>query len=107
VLTQASDATPDPARAPLPRLATAKIRVGMRHATGGSEDKMKNYLDGGEAILEAFRKLKNRLHHVLPRLGMVAHLGGAGAPKARQQTRPAFVESWHESSRSTWPPATR
>jgi len=31
----------------------AKISVGLRRAG----DPMKNYLDGGEAILEAFRKL--------------------------------------------------
>src|SRR5215510_9751966 len=50
---------PDPARAPrASACGPPKFGVGMAPRNGGSEDKMKNYLDGGEAILEAFRKLK-------------------------------------------------
>jgi hypothetical protein len=48
---------------------------------------MKNYLDGGEAILEAFRKLKIDYIMSSPGLGVVAALGSAGAPEARQQGR--------------------
>ena len=44
---------------------------------------MKNYMDGGEAILEAFRKLKIDYIMSSPRIRMVARLGSLGAAKAR------------------------
>src|SRR5246127_2648118 len=46
-----------PARRPC-RLAGRQIRCWYAPRNRASEDKMKNYLGGGEAILEAFRKLK-------------------------------------------------
>ena len=41
---------------------------------------MRNYVDGGEAIVEALRKL-SRLHHVVAGFGMVAGVGGTDAAK--------------------------
>src|SRR5260370_39887896 len=46
-----------PARRPC-RLADRQIPCWYAPRNPASEDKMKNYLDGGEANLEAFRKLK-------------------------------------------------
>src|SRR3977135_3165381 len=58
---------------------------------------MKNYLDGGEAILEAFRKLK--IDYIM------SSPGSEWSPVWEALTRqkldnkpgPAFVESWHET----------
>ena len=57
------------------RLRSAQFPCRMRQAFT-SEDRMKNYLDGGEAILEAFRKLKVEVSlkdlHVKHRAGYFA-----------------------------------
>jgi acetolactate synthase I/II/III large subunit len=58
---------------------------------------MKNYLDGGEAILEAFRKL--RIDYIMSSPG--SEWSPIWEALARQQldnrAGPAFVESWHET----------
>jgi thiamine pyrophosphate-dependent acetolactate synthase large subunit-like protein len=58
---------------------------------------MKNYLDGGEAILEAFRKLK--IDYIMSSPG--SEWSPVWEALARQQlddkAGPAFVESWHET----------
>ena len=63
---RASNGVPPPA-APVPMrnplvladICNSVLVCTMQEATdSGSKDKMKNYVDGGEAILEAFRKLK-------------------------------------------------
>ena len=63
-----------------------------------NEARMKNYMDGGEAILEAFRRLQDRLHHVIAGFGMVAGMGSAGAAEdsATARARPSS-NSWHET----------
>jgi acetolactate synthase-1/2/3 large subunit len=58
---------------------------------------MKNYLDGGEAILEAFRKLK--IDYIMSSPG--SEWSPLWEALARQQLDhkpgPTFVESWHET----------
>jgi acetolactate synthase-1/2/3 large subunit len=58
---------------------------------------MKNYLDGGEAILEAFRKLK--IDYIMSSPG--SEWSPIWEALARQQldnkAGPTFVESWHET----------
>jgi thiamine pyrophosphate-dependent acetolactate synthase large subunit-like protein len=58
---------------------------------------MKNYLDGGEAILEAFRKLK--IDYIMSSPG--SEWSPIWEALARQQLDrkpgPTFVESWHET----------
>src|SRR6266568_514118 len=62
-----------------------------------SEFKMKNYLDGGEAILEAFRKLK--VDYIMSSPG--SEWSPVWEALARQQLEnragPTFLESWHET----------
>src|SRR5262245_65932447 len=57
---------------------------------------MKNYLDGGEAILEAFRKLK--IDYIMSSPG--SEWSPIWEALARQQLDkkpgPTFIESWHE-----------
>ncbi|MBV8111690.1 MAG: hypothetical protein JO012_18185, partial [Hyphomicrobiales bacterium] len=58
---------------------------------------MKNYLDGGEAILEAFRKL--RIDYIMSSPG--SEWSPVWEALARQKLEnkagPTFVESWHEA----------
>ena len=58
---------------------------------------MKNYLDGGEAILEAFRKLK--IDYIMSSPG--SEWSPIWEALARQQlankSGPTFIESWHET----------
>src|SRR5215813_5245825 len=58
---------------------------------------MKNYLDGGEAILEAFRKL--RIDYIMSSPG--SEWSPVWEALARQKIEnkvgPTFVESWHET----------
>ena len=58
---------------------------------------MKNYLDGGEAILEAFRKLK--VDYIMSSPG--SEWSPVWEALARQQLEnragPTFLESWHET----------
>src|SRR5262245_47384297 len=58
---------------------------------------MKNYLDGGEAILEAFRKLK--IDYIMSSPGSEwSHIWEALArQKLDNKPGPTFVESWHET----------
>jgi acetolactate synthase I/II/III large subunit len=70
---------------------------------------MKNYVDGGEAILEAFRKLK--IDYILSSPG--SEWSPVWEALVRQKTGnragPAYIDCWHETRRSpsTWRPATR
>src|SRR5262249_3090603 len=85
-----------PARRPC-RLAGRQIRCWYAPRNCASEDKMKNYLDGGEAILEAFRKLK--IDYIMSSPG--SEWSPIGEALARQKldnkAGPTFVESWHET----------
>src|SRR3954463_7071711 len=78
------------------RLRRAQIPCRMRHAFT-SEDPMKNYLDGGEAILEAFRKLK--VDYIMSSPG--SEWSPVWEALARQEIEkkpgPTFIESWHET----------
>jgi acetolactate synthase I/II/III large subunit len=62
-----------------------------------SKDAMKNYLDGGEAILEAFRKLK--IDYIMSSPG--SEWSPVWEALARQKldgkAGPTFIESWHET----------
>src|SRR5262249_57580477 len=62
-----------------------------------SEDKMKNYLDGGEAILEAFRKLKIDYIMSSPGSEWSPIWEALARQKLDNKAGPAFVESWHET----------
>jgi acetolactate synthase-1/2/3 large subunit len=58
---------------------------------------MKNYLDGGEAILEAFRKLKIDYIMSSPGSEWSPLWEALARQKLDNKPGPAFVESWHET----------
>ena len=58
---------------------------------------MKNYLDGGEAILEAFRKLKVDYIMSSPGSEWSPLWEALARQKLDSKPGPAFVESWHET----------
>ena len=58
---------------------------------------MKNYLDGGEAILEAFRKLKVDYIMSSPGSEWSPVWEALARQKLDQKAGPTFVESWHET----------
>src|SRR5260221_1739654 len=68
----------------------------MRHSFR-SACKMKNYLDGGEAILEAFRKLKIDYIMSSPGSEWSPIWEALARQKLDNKAGPAFVESWHET----------
>src|SRR5205807_2163674 len=85
-----------PARRPC-RLAGRQIRCWYAPRNRASEDKMKNYLDGGEAILEAFRKLKIDYIMSSPGSEWSPIWEALARQKLDNKAGPAFVESWHET----------
>src|SRR5260370_36065684 len=62
-----------------------------------SDDEMKNYLDGGEAILEAFRRLKIDYIMSSPGSEWSPVWEALARAKLDNKARPTFVESWHET----------
>ena len=58
---------------------------------------MKNYLDGGEAILEAFRKLKIDYIMSSPGSEWSPIWEALARQKLDRKPGPTFVESWHET----------
>jgi acetolactate synthase I/II/III large subunit len=58
---------------------------------------MKNYLDGGEAILEAFRKLKIDYIMSSPGSEWSPVWEALARQKLEKRPGPTFVESWHET----------
>jgi acetolactate synthase I/II/III large subunit len=62
-----------------------------------SEDRMKNYLDGGEAILEAFRKLKIDYIMSSPGSEWSPVWEALARQKLENRAGPTFIESWHET----------
>ncbi len=58
---------------------------------------MKNYLDGGEAILEAFRKLKIDYIMSSPGSEWSPVWEALARQKMDKKAGPTFVESWHET----------
>src|SRR2546430_6323616 len=78
------------------RLRSARIPCRMRHAFT-SEDRMKNYLDGGEAILEAFRKLKIDYIMSSPGSEWSPVWEALARQKLENRAGPTFIESWHET----------
>ena len=58
---------------------------------------MKNYLDGGEAILEAFRKLKIDYIMSSPGSEWSPVWEALARQKLESKSGPTFVESWHET----------
>ena len=58
---------------------------------------MKNYLDGGEAILEAFRKLKIDYIMSSPGSEWSPVWEALARQKLENRPGPTFVESWHET----------
>jgi acetolactate synthase I/II/III large subunit len=58
---------------------------------------MKNYLDGGEAILEAFRKLKIDYIMSSPGSEWSPVWEALARQKLENKTGPTFVDSWHET----------
>src|SRR6516164_3395457 len=79
------------------RLAGRQIRCWYAPRNRASEDKMKNYLDGGEAILEAFRKLKIDYIMSSPGSEWSPIWEALTRQKLDNKAGPAFVESWHET----------
>jgi len=58
---------------------------------------MKNYLDGGEAILEAFRKLKIDYIMSSPGSEWSPVWEALARQKLEKKAGPTFIESWHET----------
>jgi len=58
---------------------------------------MKNYLDGGEAILEAFRKLKIDYIMSSPGSEWSPVWEALARQKLDKRSGPTFIESWHET----------
>jgi len=58
---------------------------------------MKNYLDGGEAILEAFRKLKIDYIMSSPGSEWSPIWEALARQKIENKSGPTFIESWHET----------
>ena len=58
---------------------------------------MKNYLDGGEAILEAFRKLKIDYIMSSPGSEWSPVWEALARQKLEKKVGPTFIESWHET----------
>jgi acetolactate synthase-1/2/3 large subunit len=58
---------------------------------------MKNYLDGGEAILEAFRKLKIDYIMSSPGSEWSPVWEALARQKLENRAGPTFIESWHET----------
>jgi hypothetical protein len=58
---------------------------------------MKNYLDGGEAILEAFRKLKIDYIMSSPGSEWSPIWEALARQKLENRAGPTFIESWHET----------
>src|SRR5258707_11739588 len=85
-----------PARRPC-RLADRQIRCWYAPRNRASEDKMKNYLDGGEAILEALRKLKIDYIMSSPGSEWSPIWEALARQKLDNKAGPTFVESWHET----------
>src|SRR6266849_4701807 len=86
------------AKSPPLALPAGGIRCWLRPgASKGDPASMKNYLDGGEAILEAFRKLK--IDYIMSSPG--SEWSPIWEALARQtlerKAGPTFVESWHET----------
>src|SRR5712691_8963034 len=93
----AGPATLTPTARRSPRLAERRNSVLECTAYRGSEDKMKNYLDGGEAILEAFRKLKVDYIMSSPGSEWSPVWEALARQKLDKKSGPTFVESWHET----------
>src|ERR1700726_4886276 len=76
-------------------LRTGKIRCWYA-SKSRSTDKMKNYLDGGEAIVEAFRKLK--VDYIMSSPGSEWSPVWEALTRQTVEKRPGpkFIESWHE-----------
>ena len=58
---------------------------------------MKNYLDGGEAILEAFRKLKIDYIMSSPGSEWSPVWEALTRQKVNQKAGPAYIDCWHET----------
>src|SRR5262249_56622955 len=58
---------------------------------------MKNYLDGGEAILEAFRQLKIDYIMSSPGSEWSPIWEALARQKLENKAGPTFIESWHET----------
>src|SRR2546430_10669272 len=74
-----------------------KIRCWVRPTRSGRLTLMKNYLDGGEAILEAFRELK--IDYIMSSPGSEWSPVWEALARAKLDDKPGptFVESWHET----------
>src|SRR5262249_21105695 len=78
-------------------LRSAEIRCWNAPGHSGSDPKMRNYLDGGEAILEAFRKLKVDYIMSSPGSEWSPVWEALARQKLENKAGPTFVESWHET----------
>src|SRR5438067_7036831 len=88
---------------PLSRRGLLRLqRIPFRCCVGASATTekataMKNYLDGGEAILEAFRKLKVDYIMSSPGSEWSPVWEALARQKLDRRPGPTFVESWHET----------
>src|SRR5258707_9666271 len=79
------------------RLADRQIRCWYAPRNRASEDRRRTYLDGGEAILEAFRKLKIDYIMSSPGSEWSPLWEALARQKLDNKAGPTFVESWHET----------
>jgi acetolactate synthase-1/2/3 large subunit len=80
-----------------PRLAERENCVLAVAVRPKEKTAVKNYLDGGEAILEAFRKLKIDYIMSSPGSEWSPVWEALARQKLENKTGPTFVDSWHET----------
>ena len=88
VLARSGRCKPDPARTPpvsACRAPNSVLVCAAQSCKRGQDEELSRRRRGDP---RGVSQAQDRLHHVLAGLGMVAHLGGARAPEARQQGRP-------------------
>src|SRR6185295_18682095 len=87
---------PDDASGGLDRRGISMLVSPQQRCMKG-QSQMKNYLDGGEAILEAFRKLK--IDYIMSSPGSEWSPVWEALTRQKMDKRPGptFVESWHET----------
>jgi acetolactate synthase I/II/III large subunit len=75
----------------------AKSVFAAPHSAKGEDSRMKNYMDGGEAVLEAFRKLKIDYIFSSPGSEWSPVWEALVRQKLGNRPGPAYVDCWHET----------
>jgi acetolactate synthase I/II/III large subunit len=73
------------------------VRAAGRLRQNNKDNQMKNYMDGGEAILEAFRKLKIDYIMSSPGSEWSPVWEALAQQKLGNRSGPTYIDSWHET----------